>query len=217
MNAFGSNFRMVLLGLILLPLRASCAVVFEATEVNAEAEVDAPSIKAQFKFTNTGSSELMILTVEGECGCTSAKADRVRYGPGEKGVIAVTYTPTARDHGVQLKKITVTTDDATEPVVRLALKTELRSYVTWGPTALVWSESGLDKVVTFQGDLGKIVQVVHVASLRGKARASIVKSDSQFEVKVTPLAEGAFEDTLMVRLLIEGVGEKTYQIPVLRQ
>lgn len=70
-------FRVAGLGLALLPLRSSGAVEFEATEINATAEVDATSIKAEFKFTNTGTSELIVLTVDGECGCTVAKADSV--------------------------------------------------------------------------------------------------------------------------------------------
>ena len=49
-----------------------------------------------FQFTNSGNEPLIIKEVITGCGCTSAKWSERPYGPGEKGVIRITYHPERR-------------------------------------------------------------------------------------------------------------------------
>ncbi len=46
----------------------------------------------KFKFKNVGDSPLKILNVSKVCGCTQPSWERRSYGPGESGIIKVTYT-----------------------------------------------------------------------------------------------------------------------------
>lgn len=46
-----------------------------------------------FEFTNTGSSNLVIIDATAQCGCTKPKFPKSPVAPGKKGVISVTFHP----------------------------------------------------------------------------------------------------------------------------
>ncbi len=192
---------------------------FDATELSVRATPDAGEIKAEYHFKNDGDKELIVLALDGECSCTSAKSDRVRYRPGESGVIQVTYVPKIGDSGAQQKKVTISTDDATTPVVKLVLKTELSRFVKLAPGALVWkeSEAEVDKVISLGSSLGKILDVFDAVSLHGGVHVLVAKTGDSFEVKVRPTKTGVFEDFVRIRVTIENVGIRTYQVPAYRR
>lgn len=54
------------------------------------------NVHHDFQFKNTGSEPLVIKEVITGCGCTSAKWSEKPYGPGEEGVIRITYRPERR-------------------------------------------------------------------------------------------------------------------------
>ena len=62
-----------------------------------------------FKFTNTGKSDLIIAQVHSSCGCTVPKYPKEAIAPGESGVIRVTFDSSGRK-GVQNKSITLSTN-----------------------------------------------------------------------------------------------------------
>ncbi len=48
-------------------------------------------VSCEFKFTNTGSSPLLIIRAQASCGCTTPEYPKHPIRPGESGVISVTY------------------------------------------------------------------------------------------------------------------------------
>ena len=77
-------------------------------------------VTKEFEFTNTGGSDLVILSAKGSCGCTSPQYPLTPIRPGEKGKVSVTYT--ARNKvGPQKPEITVTTN-GTPRIVKLRLE-----------------------------------------------------------------------------------------------
>lgn len=61
----------------------------------------------EFKFTNTGSSPLIITNATASCGCTVPEWPKEPVQPGQGGKIKVTFD-TANKEGLQDKQITVT-------------------------------------------------------------------------------------------------------------
>ncbi len=59
----------------------------------------------EFEFTNTGSEELRITTVQASCGCTVASFTKDPIAPGAKGNLTATYN--AAKAGVFSKTLTV--------------------------------------------------------------------------------------------------------------
>ncbi len=62
-----------------------------------------------FKFTNTGKSDLVITNVKSSCGCTVPKYPREAIKPGEEGKIKVTFN-SAGEKGMKNKMITISTN-----------------------------------------------------------------------------------------------------------
>jgi hypothetical protein len=62
-----------------------------------------------FRFTNTGKSDLVITQVQTTCGCTVPKFPKTAIKPGEGEVIKVTFDSSGRK-GTQNKMITVTSN-----------------------------------------------------------------------------------------------------------
>jgi hypothetical protein len=66
-------------------------------------------VSYNFKFTNTGKSDLLISQVNTSCGCTVTDYTRDPVKPGEHGTIKATFDSTGRK-GVQNKTISVVTN-----------------------------------------------------------------------------------------------------------
>lgn len=60
----------------------------------------------EFKFTNTGDANLVILDASASCGCTVPEFPKAPIAPGKTGVIKVTYDPEYRP-GNFIKQITI--------------------------------------------------------------------------------------------------------------
>ncbi|CAN5126977.1 DUF1573 domain-containing protein [soil metagenome] len=73
----------------------------------------------EFKFTNTGSEDLIISGCTGSCGCTVPECPREVYGPGESGVVKVKY---ATDRVGQFTKNVTVNSNATNGTITLTIK-----------------------------------------------------------------------------------------------
>ena len=73
----------------------------------------------EFKFTNTGSEDLIIASCAGSCGCTVPECPKDVYGPGESGVIKVKY---ATDRVGQFTKNVTVNSNATNGTITLTIK-----------------------------------------------------------------------------------------------
>ena len=76
----------------------------------------------QFKFTNTGTSELEIMQVRSSCGCTIPKKPDAPIAPGASDIIEVKYD--TKRVGPIRKTITVASN-ASVPMVALKIKGEV--------------------------------------------------------------------------------------------
>jgi len=84
--------------------------------------IEGETVTYNFKFKNTGGSDLLISNVSASCGCTATKYTREPVEPGDEGVVTVTFN-TQRRNGFQNKTVTVASN--TQPnktVLRIKAK-----------------------------------------------------------------------------------------------
>jgi hypothetical protein len=77
-------------------------------------------VKHDFVFTNTGTADLLILSVKPGCGCTTAGSWDTNVPPGKTGSIPLQFN-SAGFSGNVMKSATVTCNDPTTPVSALSL------------------------------------------------------------------------------------------------
>jgi len=93
--------------------------------------------KCEFKFTNTGNSELKITkNPEATCGCTIPRLSKRTYAPGESGTIQVVYTAGAGAVAVH-KAIYVSSNDKSRPRVGLTVQGNIVLSVRHTPSKLM--------------------------------------------------------------------------------
>lgn len=63
-------------------------------------------VQYAFKFTNTGTGDLVIRSANGSCGCTVPEWPREPIPPGGSGTINITFNSEGRN-GMQHKKVTI--------------------------------------------------------------------------------------------------------------
>jgi len=66
-------------------------------------------VGTNFSFTNTGSSNLLILDASASCGCTVPKWSKEPIPPGGQGTVEVMFDSSGRE-GMQNKSVTIRTN-----------------------------------------------------------------------------------------------------------
>jgi hypothetical protein len=72
----------------------------------------------EIQFLNTGKKELLIKSVQGNCTCITASANKTSLKPGEASAIKIEFNPADRK-GTQQKAVTVYSNDPQNPVQRV--------------------------------------------------------------------------------------------------
>lgn len=75
------------------------------------------SITREVNVTNVGKSVLELRSVQGNCECVKAVADKVSLKPGESTAVKITFNPEDRK-GTQQKAVTIYSNDPQAPVQR---------------------------------------------------------------------------------------------------
>ena len=78
----------------------------------------------EFKFSNTGKSDLIIRNVKAGCGCTHTKTSQDTLKPGESAVLSFEFR-SGHKRGKQDSKITVVSNDPSQPQVTLHIVGEV--------------------------------------------------------------------------------------------
>lgn len=100
--------------------KASAEMKFENYEYDFGTIKEGDVVDHTFKFTNTGSTPLIIQNAVGSCGCTVPEWPHEPVAPGAAGEIKVKFNSSGKG-GVQSKTVTITAN--TQPdVTTLTLK-----------------------------------------------------------------------------------------------
>ncbi len=91
-------FIMSLMALVAGASEKGASIEFENTKHDfGTIKANAGSVTATYRFTNTGSAPLVIITVtNGGCGCTIPSYPKEPIAPGKSGEIQIHFNPTGR-------------------------------------------------------------------------------------------------------------------------
>lgn len=102
----------------------SAHILFDAVEVEGGKVIEGEEYKYDYKFTNTGKSNLVIYSVKPSCGCTATASSSENLAPGETATITATFNSQGRP-GIQSKTITVKSNDVDNPIINLKFTVEV--------------------------------------------------------------------------------------------
>lgn len=175
------------------PVSDTAKITFTANEQNFGVISDEKNVQGEFTFKNTGTTTLTIYSTSGSCGCTVPQLSKKDYAPGEEGSIKVEYHPQNR-RGPQHTTVTVNTNDASQPSVRLDVKSEVRPQVMVDPPMISIGQLPKGKGGTFKATL--------TSRLKDVAPTSATPTIASLSAKVLPGAE------------VDLNGEKVMQYPI---
>jgi Protein of unknown function (DUF1573) len=174
---------------VLVAASSQAALVFEKTELDLKPELNASTAVAVFKYENKGDTPVHIKAVRPSCGCTTAALAKNDVAPGEKGEITATFNIGDRT-GVQVKTVTVETDDPKAPQTVLTFKATIAQALEIQPTFVFWqaNEPAQPKTIIAKVAKGATVNKVDVVSSSGDFTAKVEPGAAagEFKIQVQP-------------------------------
>lgn len=121
--------------LALLAVSAHAELKWETVRQSFTYQKGEPTFKGAFGFKNKGKAPVKITSVKSGCTCcTSAKADKKDFAPGERGTIAVRVNVQGKQLPL-IKPVIIGTDDGKFTTLLVEVKTADGQSVTvpkWG-------------------------------------------------------------------------------------
>jgi hypothetical protein len=127
---------------ILLAVAARAELKWEQSTIELHPSIGDKQAVAHFKYENMGKTAVHFQSVKASCGCTATQSQKEVVNPGEKGEITATFNIGDRT-GMQVKTVTVQTDDPTQATTILTLKANITPALDIRPTFVYWT-SGED-------------------------------------------------------------------------
>ena len=87
-------------------VKGTTEITFENTEHDFGTITQGDKVTYDFKFKNTGKSELLIKDAKGSCGCTVPEYPKDPISPGQEDIIKVSFN-SAGKIGDQIKSVTL--------------------------------------------------------------------------------------------------------------
>jgi hypothetical protein len=170
--------RILFLGILCfwIAAAAQAELTWEKTELDLHPALGDATAVGVFKYANKGDKPIHFKSVRPSCGCTTAALPKNDVAPGEKGEITATFTIGDRT-GVQVKTVTVDTDDAQKPQTVLTLKATIAQALELQPNLVFWQTGEEAKPKTIKAKAGKGVAIKNI---------EVTSSSSDFTAKVEP-------------------------------
>jgi hypothetical protein len=174
---------------VLVATSSQASLVFEKTELDLNPELNATNAVAVFKYENKGDTPVHIKKVQPQCGCTTAALAKNDVAPGEKGEITATFNIGDRT-GVQVKTVTVETDDPKAPQTVLTFKANIAQALELQPTLVFWqaNDPAQPKTIIAKAAKGITVKKLDVVSSSGDFTAKVEPGAAagEFKIQVQP-------------------------------
>lgn len=167
---------------------AQAGLIWEKTELDLHPAMGDATAVGVFKYTNKGNKPIHFKSVRPSCGCTTAALPKNDVAPGEKGEITATFTIGDRT-GLQVKTVTVDTDDAQQPQTVLTLKATITQALELQPAMVFWQIGEEPKPKNITAKSGQDVALKSI---------EVTSSSPDFTAKVEP-GTGAGEFRIVVQ------------------
>ena len=184
--------RILLLSVACFSIAATtqAALVWEKTTLELNPALGDPNAVGVFKYENKGDTPIRFKSApRTSCGCTVAALQKMDVAPGEKGEIKATFNIGDRT-GMQMKTITVETDDPQNPTTVLTLKANIAQLLDLQPAFVFWQagEEAKPKTILAKAGNGVTVKNIEVTSSSGDFTAKVERGsgEGQFKINVQP-------------------------------
>jgi hypothetical protein len=174
---------------------------------------------ASFPFKNSGTTRVVILSIDTSCSCTKAVTKATIYQPGESGTVDVDLA-IEQSSGIQQGEATVRTDDPNAPSARLVLRAHISSYLVCKPTLIYWrgDPTQLHRTIECQAGTSHPIHFVSVSSqMPGIQTTYVPSSDPQsfsIDVDIHPeLAKG--RGIILITIAIDEIGMRQSAVYIL--
>ena len=173
---------------ILLCAAARAELKWEQTMLELRPAIGDKEAVGHFKYQNVGTEPIRFKSVHASCGCTTAQSQKEEVAAGEQGEITATFKIGDRV-GLQVKTITVQTDDPVHAVTVLTLKAVLPELLEIKPTFVYWEAGEAPKPKTIIVRGGKVfpVKQLKVSSSSPDFQTNVQQvGDGEFQINVAP-------------------------------
>jgi len=184
-------------------------IVCDATTHDFGEAVSGSLVEHDYVVRNDGDTSLEIVSVRASCGCTAVNASQNIVAPGQTASIHARLDLSGRT-GLQMKTITVTSNDPQNPTYQLVLRGTAIRPLSANPAAVYFGEiparDTLSRTVEIIASSPVTVSSVRLANATPGLAVEPLDAPSaapslshSFRVTATPdLAPGLFHDTLVV-------------------
>ena len=205
----------LLFGLFLFS-HAEASIEWEKKEITVAVHPVQLKKEVEFKFCNIGKEPIDLLSMHPSCGCISVLPEKMRYLPGESGILKVVVDLGNRT-GSQKKSIKIITSDNPAQHQILYLKIDIPEAYLFSTKRLTW-ESGQKKptqTVTFTNVSSEAISIGKVTSSNDRLGIKIKTLRKGFEYRLELTPEDGLENTRIQTIPPDGMTEsKSYKIYV---
>lgn len=156
---------------------------------------DEKEVETEFVFKNTGKKTLVMQQPTAGCGCTVPQLTKLEYAPGESGSIKVKFNPQGK-HGQQNQRVTVRSNDPTQPELTLTISAAVKQKVWFEPPLVSFGEVQVGQpakqVVKIHGPAPDFA-VTYASSTKGRL----------FDIKVLETKEIEYEGEKVSQSTVE--------------
>lgn len=205
--AFLLLFSWALVATFVVPCTAA-GLKWEVRERKISTTAGGENVAVKYPFVNTGTAAVSITAIDTGCVCTSAKASKNSYAPGESGELAVEFAIGGRV-GRQDRLLTVTTSEPGAQPQELRLIVEIAELVSLRPRLIFWAvgDTAVEKIVTIslaRPDQTKL-QAPTSSTTDFTARVEATEQPGIFHLHVTPASVStAVNSVVRIDAMIDG-------------
>lgn len=174
------------------------AAGLEFTEMLKEvsASADAATVTADFNFTNKGDKSVTITKCDPGCTCLKAQVagGKLKYAPGESGVIRTTYEMgTASGTVDKTVALYIDNDPEDKPSMTLKLRVHIPVLIALEPKSVKWDLGGSKlepQTIKIRMAEGKSIRVTGIkpSSDAFSYELKMLEEGKKYDVIVTPLS-----------------------------
>lgn len=190
--------RLVAIWILSAALAHAGKLTFEQERKPLEISPDATTVSADFAFKNETSQPVVIRKYKADCSCMAVevKGAKLRYEPGESGVVRANFDVSAISGTVEKNAMLWLDQDGEEkPSVRLTVDLQVNELIKIEPRALKWElNTKVDsQVIRFEISEGQAIKLgsVKASNPLFKHELKTLEEGKRYELTVSPSSTAA--------------------------
>jgi hypothetical protein len=178
---------------------------WDSQRIELTAQPGETTVTGVFRFVNSGSAPITLISVRPSCGCTTAELAQREYAPEARGEIKAVVALGERA-GVEERLIVVTTAEAPTAPISLTLRITIPERLTFSSRQLQWrsNEAPVEKSIVVTNASPQKIAVIESSGIsrsRGTVRIETLEPGTKYRIFLRP-ASLSREATLPFSFLV---------------